>query len=347
MRREALIVRVFRRALVDSIPVAMGYITMGIAAGVLLAKKGGVPMPALWSGLTALTSLSGTLQFVIVDCFRSAAPPLAVAGLTFAISFRYGLYGFSLLERFREIPLWKKLYLIEGLTDETFALECGCGIEDRPTFLRYCLTLTALNQGYWVFGTVTGAVLGAELPIPSKGIEFAMVALFIVILADQARGLFAFAGRRGGALRLFLCSLPFFAAMLALRAPAGGAASVASVPAAAWTAEGAWRALGTVLTAWAVIYLLRAFPFILFGRAGAREPRWLAPMAKWISPATIAMLIVYSYWGLSKARPETGALGFCVAGVAAGVVTAAVHLLRRNALLSILAGTVLYMILVR
>ena len=336
---------VFRKALVDSIPVAMGYVTMGFAAGVLMAVKAGVDLPALWSGLTAVTSLSGTLQFVAVDMFRTQAAILDAALLTFAISFRYALYGFSMLDKFRGVSLWKKLYMIEGLTDETYALECACGIEDRRDFVRYCLTLTALNQSYWVFGTISGAIAGAELPIPSRGIEFAMVALFIVIFADQMR-LIAKAGLEGpflrwGRLKLFLCAVPCFAALALLAAPKAVADAAAS---ARYSAS---HTLCIVLACWAVIYVLRAFPFIVFGREGAQKPKWLGPLEKWISPATIALLIVYSYWGLSKARPDEGGLLFCLCGSAAGLATVAMHYWRRNPLLAIVSGTVLYMLLIR
>ena len=323
----------------------MGYVTMGFAAGVLMSVRAGVRIPALWSGLTAATSLSGTLQFVAVDMFRSQSGFIDAALLTFAISFRYALYGFSMLGRFRGIPLWKKLYLIEGLTDETYALECGCGIEDGHDFIRYCLFLTVLNHNYWLFGTVAGAVAGAELPIPSKGIDFAMVALFIVILTDQAAKLLK-VGEKGafqsfGRVKLFLCSVPCFLALAFVATPQTAASAVEAVQ------YNALHTLGIVLTCWGVIYLLRAFPFIMFGREGSREPKWLLPLEKWISPATIALLIVYSYWGLSKARPAEGALAFCLYGSLAGLVTVAVHLWRKNSLLAILSGTILYMLLVR
>jgi 4-azaleucine resistance transporter AzlC len=40
---------------------------------------------------------------------------------------------------------------------------------------------------YWVAGVTAGALAGAALPIPSKGIDFAMTALFLVILTEQCR----------------------------------------------------------------------------------------------------------------------------------------------------------------
>ena len=178
---------IFKKALHDSLPVFMGYVTMGFAAGVLLAAKGGLPCPALWGALTAALFVSGTLQFVIVDCFASHAPLLSVALLTLAVNFRYAMYGVSMLGRWKDVPLPEKLFLIHTLTDENYALEVACRLEPPPVHLAYCLTIGALDLSYWVAGVTAGAAAGAALPIPTEGIEYAMVALFIVILTDQAR----------------------------------------------------------------------------------------------------------------------------------------------------------------
>ena len=82
-------------------------------------------------------------------------------------------------------------------------------------------------------------------------------------------------------------------------------------------------ALLIVLLASLTTVLLRAFPFI--------------------SPAAIAMLCVYcfcSHWQ-SRGVPAGGA------EFVAGTVVVALQLWKRNPLLSILAGTVIYMILVQ
>ena len=167
----------------------MGYGTMGFAAGVVFAARSGAPCPAFWSGLIGASCFSGTLQFVIADSLRVAASVLDVAVLVFAISFRYAFYGFSLIERWRGIPLLQKLFLINGLSDENYALEASCDYAEANDFRRYCLYITALNQSYWFLGTALGAFAGSRLPIPDKGIEFVMAALFITILTDQIRAL--------------------------------------------------------------------------------------------------------------------------------------------------------------
>ncbi|MBR4255222.1 MAG: AzlC family ABC transporter permease [Lentisphaeria bacterium] len=178
---------VLKQAFVSSLPVLMGYTTMGFAAGVLLATNSGVEHPALWAFLTSATSISGALQFMLVDWIQKAQPMLEVALLTVCLNIRYSMYGLSLVERFRGLPIAKKLYLIWSLTDETYALEVENKVPPGGDSILYCLTLAALNHCYWIIGVVSGALAGTALPFPNKGIDFAMTALFLVILTDQCR----------------------------------------------------------------------------------------------------------------------------------------------------------------
>ena len=178
---------VLKQAFISSLPVLMGYTTMGFAAGVLLAAKSGIRLPALWAFLTSATSISGALQFMLVDWIRTARPMLDVALLTVCLNIRYSMYGLSLIERFRGLPIARKLYLIWSLTDETYALEVENKVPPGGDSILYCITLAALNHCYWIAGVTAGALAGAALPFPNKGIDFAMTALFLVILTDQCR----------------------------------------------------------------------------------------------------------------------------------------------------------------
>ncbi len=180
---------IFRRAFVNSLPVMMGYVTMGIAAGVLLAAKGNVPYPPLWAALISATVISGTLSFAIVPAFADTAPALEVALLTLGSNFRYAFYGFSLLGRWRGMPLAPKLFLVNSLSDEIYALDVACKLKDPDKYRLYCLWNHYLCWLYWLVGPIAGASAGASIPMPSQGIEFAMVALFLVILTDQLKGM--------------------------------------------------------------------------------------------------------------------------------------------------------------
>jgi 4-azaleucine resistance transporter AzlC len=175
-----------RQAFSDSIPVMAGYGTMGFASGVLLAVHGEIPFPAFWAALSSATFISGPLQYLFVDWVRTTASLGGVLFVVLCVNLRYSLYGLSLLETFRGAGFWTRLYLIAGITDETYALETACKLPSEKK-RRYCFFLTALDHLYWVVGVTAGALAGAALPIPSKGIDFAMTALFLVILTEQCR----------------------------------------------------------------------------------------------------------------------------------------------------------------
>ena len=177
---------VFRRALSDSIPVMTGYGTMGFASGVLLAVHGGIPFPAFWAAVSSATFISGPLQYLFVDWVRTSASVGGVLFVVLCVNLRYSLYGLSLLETFRGARFWTRMYLIAGITDETYALEVACDLPAEKK-RRYCLFLTALDHMYWVTGVTAGALAGSALALPSKGIDFAMTSLFLVILTEQCR----------------------------------------------------------------------------------------------------------------------------------------------------------------
>lgn len=177
---------VFAKALSDSIPVMAGYGTMGFAAGVLLAVHGGVPFPAFWGAVSSAAFVSGPLQYLFVDWVRTSASVGGVLFVVLCVNLRYALYGLSLLDTFRGAGFWTRMYLIAGITDETYALEVACALPPGKK-RRYCLFLTALDHMYWVAGVTLGALAGSAVSLPSKGIDFAMTSLFLVILTEQCR----------------------------------------------------------------------------------------------------------------------------------------------------------------
>ena len=179
--------RTLRAAFTASLPVLMGYLAMGIAAGVLMAGTIDRPDIAFWAFLTSATTISGALQFAITGWIDTRLPIADVALLTLFLNVRYAMYGLSLLERFKNISWVKKAYLIWSLTDETYALEVECKVPSGGNPVNYCLAVAAFDHTYWVAGVTIGAVAGRFLPFSSEGISFAMTALFLVVLTDQCR----------------------------------------------------------------------------------------------------------------------------------------------------------------
>ena len=101
------------------------------------------------------------------------------------------------------------------------------------------------------------------------------------------------------------------------------------------------QAIAAIAVMAVVTFLTRALPFLLFGR-GKQVPRVVLYLGKYLPPAVIAMLIAYCLRGVSFASPA----GWLPTLIAAAAVVA-LHLWKKNNLLSILGGTVLYMVLVQ
>ncbi len=100
------------------------------------------------------------------------------------------------------------------------------------------------------------------------------------------------------------------------------------------------HALLMVLIMGAVTHLIRAFPFIIFSLTG-KPPKIAIYLGRALSPAAIAMLIVYCFRNVeltcSAVMPE----------VTASAAVILLHIWKKNPLISITAGTILYMFLLR
>lgn len=164
-----------------TVPVLMGYLSIGVVFGWMLSAIGYNP---LWSVAMSVFIYAGSGQYMGVNLLAAATPLADVAFLTLIINFRHLVYGLSMLEKFRGMG-WRKLYMIFSLTDETYALLAGVCPPEGVDEKKFYFCIAALNHLYWVVGSLAGAVAGSLITINTEGIDFAMTALFIVIAVGQ------------------------------------------------------------------------------------------------------------------------------------------------------------------
>ena len=100
------------------------------------------------------------------------------------IQARHLFYGLAMLDRFKGLG-WKKLYLIFGMSDESFALEFATKAPEGVDSSWYMMWITFLDRMYWLGGAVLGATLGSFLTFDTKGLSFVMTAMFVVIFLEQ------------------------------------------------------------------------------------------------------------------------------------------------------------------
>jgi len=172
----------FAKALRFSFPVLLGYLAIGSAFGFLLADAG---YPWWLAPAMGIIMYAGAGQYIALGLFAAGTTLWEAVLVQLMVNARHVAYGFSMMNRFREAgPL--RLYLIFGLTDETFALLSSMPeTADKRSGTRLMFLVTLLNQSYWILGSLAGALAGALIPFGTEGIGYALTALFIVLMAEQ------------------------------------------------------------------------------------------------------------------------------------------------------------------
>ena len=102
------------------------------------------------------------------------------------------------------------------------------------------------------------------------------------------------------------------------------------------------HAAGIVAVAALVTIALRFLPFMIFGGGGRQTPAYITYLGKVLPYAIMAMLVVFCLKGISLTSAPFG-----VPELIACVLTGLLHVWRRNTLISIAGGTIIYMILVQ
>lgn len=164
-----------------TIPVLLGYLSVGIAFGLLVVKSG----LSVWLALLMSVFIyAGAMQFVAIQILTNPINLVQVAFMTVFVNIRHLFYGLSFIERFKPFG-WMKHYMIFAMTDETYSLMCGISEKQDVDSEKLLFTISALNHSYWVIGTLIGAWIGNLITFDTTGIEFAMTALFVVIFIEQ------------------------------------------------------------------------------------------------------------------------------------------------------------------
>lgn len=170
-----------------TLPILFGYIPLGMAFGVLFSTQ--LDFPWWGAPLMGVLIYAGAGQILAVSLLAVGAGLLEVFIAMFVLNARHLFYGLSLLGQFRGAG-WRKAYLIFGLTDETYSLLTSRPrSRDRQHEQELDFRITGFNQCYWVLGCTIGALLGENVVFDSTGIEFALVALFIVLTIEQYKAL--------------------------------------------------------------------------------------------------------------------------------------------------------------
>lgn len=71
------------------------------------------------------------------------------------------------------------------MCDESFSINCSVDAPEEVDKGWFAFFVTLFNQIYWVSGATIGGLLGNLITFNTKGLDFVMTALFIVIFTDR------------------------------------------------------------------------------------------------------------------------------------------------------------------
>ncbi len=164
-------------------PICLGYVPIGMAFGALARKAGLSPLEI---GLMSLLVFAGSAQFIAVSMWSAGAGPLSVVATTFVVNLRHLLMSAALSVHFPAASKRGLSLLAYGVTDESFAVNLS-RLREGNWGLKPAIAANQTANLVWIAATVAGGFGGDFIPDGAFGIDYALIAMFLCLLAYQLR----------------------------------------------------------------------------------------------------------------------------------------------------------------
>lgn len=173
----------FKDGVYACIPTLLGYIGIGIAAGVVGKSA---HLSVLEITLLAVIIYAGASQFIVSGLMLVATPISAIIFTVFLVNSRHFLMSMATAPTFRKYSLLNNIGIGSLLTDESFAVAMNAIANKEPINAAWMHGLNLTAYITWILSCFIGALIGEWLPDPTKfGLDYALVAMFIGLLYLQ------------------------------------------------------------------------------------------------------------------------------------------------------------------
>ncbi|WP_082472141.1 AzlC family ABC transporter permease [Paenibacillus bovis] len=167
----------------DGIPTLLGYISIGLAAGIVGAAS---HLSVLEMGIMSLLVYAGAAQFIICGMLAVHAPVSAIILTTFIVNLRNFLLSATLAPHFTRYSLLRNIGIGLLVTDESFGVAAGRLAQGKPLNDRWMNGLNLIAYVSWVVSCVVGALFGSWIADPEQfGMDYALTAMFVALLVLQ------------------------------------------------------------------------------------------------------------------------------------------------------------------
>ncbi len=177
----------FRQGAKAALPVVLGYLGIGFAAGAVERAAG---MSYAEVALISTVLYAGSAQFVVTSMLGSPAAGIVLT--VFFLNLRHLLLSAALAPALRAVPAWKNALLGLQLTDETFVVASS----HQNLSAGWLAGLNLAAWSAWALANLAGAALSAYAT-NTRALAFALPAMFAGLLVVQLKD---FKGLAAGAL---------------------------------------------------------------------------------------------------------------------------------------------------
>jgi len=163
----------------QAIPVALAYVPLGLAFGVLANEAGLSVAEATFMSVMVFT---GAGQYIAIGLIAAGGSMLTIVLANLLVNLRYSLFSTSLVPHLKSIPTTLASALMLGLTDETYAV-AAVHLKENPATASYLAGLNLTSYLSWVVSSFAGASLGHMITNTEQlGLNFALPAMYTILL---------------------------------------------------------------------------------------------------------------------------------------------------------------------
>ena len=173
----------FRKGLLDGLPIGLGYLSVSFAFGIFAVNSG---LSAAEASLISMTCMTSAGQLAAVPIMTGGGSILELIVSQIIINLRYSLMSISLSQKLGEDVTAADRFAIAFFnTDEIFAVASS---QTGQVSRTYLYGLGVLPWVGWAGGTIAGALAGNILPpLVTSALGVAIYGMFIAIVVPVAR----------------------------------------------------------------------------------------------------------------------------------------------------------------
>lgn len=173
--------KALRAAFPHTLPIFAGFWFLGMTYGIYMNVSG---FSFLYPMVMSLLIFGGSVEFITVGFLLGAFDPVKAFAVALMVNARHLFYGISMLDKYRGLGK-KSYYLIFGMCDESFSINYTAKIPKGVDQGWFFFWITFLNYMYWFTGSTLGGLFGSLIRFSTKGLDFVMTAMFVVIFMEQ------------------------------------------------------------------------------------------------------------------------------------------------------------------